>query len=253
MDMNNLSPDILKQILDRLLPILDKKVTVFLTGGLSDPSNIIRSIDSMLATKASLILTDSCKSILSGTVIDKYNNRNLDCCENVLNTVLESNLILVPVLTRNTLVKVAVGIQDGIVTTGLATAIMRNIPMIAVKDNYHPDSEQTNIAAFNQNTAYNKMLLDHEEKLRSYGVKLVDGCEFDTTVKQNLYPWLFNDVAPVAEGKPLDYQIESMIITYQDLAGIPHGAIVALPKQAVVTPLAMDFIQQARLTVRHIK
>lgn len=229
-------------ILRHLMPVLNRNVTVFFSGAASDPAALMDMINGMLLREASVVVSESFGKIapaggLWQNLITDYSRMR--------KAVRDSYLVLVPALTRNTLAKAAVGIQDNLVTNGLSAALMSGIPVIAVKDNYDPDGQRAKKLGLDRNPAYNAMLREHEKRLESFGVRLVDGTEFSCAIKENLYPELFRGGTKKRGTQPPAQKLETQtLITYQDVSGLENGAALTIPGGAVVTPLAREFLSR---------
>lgn len=183
--------DTVKQVAESLLPLFDKHVTVFLTAGSGNAEALLNAVNSMLLTPVSIILSENFMS-MAGTDVPMRCGRLITEYAKMKESVKKSVLAVIPILTRNTLAKISVGVQDNLLTRGIAAALMSGVPVIAVRDYCNPESNYFKKAGYDKNPGYSRMLLEHEQRLVSFGVKMVDEQEFAEAVRASLYPGFFN-------------------------------------------------------------
>jgi hypothetical protein len=263
--LERIKGDLLEQIMNCILPLLNRQATVIFTGGKADAEGLLKIVDGLLATKAKIVVSDSFlamsppefKSAISGRLLADY--------AAMQKHIAGSKLVTVPILSRNTLAKVASGIQDNLAVCGVAGALMRGVPVIAVKDNCDPDGSHFHELGLDKNPAYSEMLRDHERKLTSFGVKLVDSAEFGSALERGLYGDIFSAGAIHADAKPEHLKPEpskpadwlgapaarltDSFITCEDLMKFQPGTTVEVARTAVLTPLAKEYIERGRITV----
>jgi len=250
MTEQTISPDIVRRILHCLLPVLDKRVLVLFTGGAADADALLDTMESLLATRAKIAVSPAFSRLVPEAFLQRIED-GLVRDEAAMRLFLaEAHLTVVPVMTRNTLVKAALGIQDSMVTNAIAATLMRGIPLIAINDNCHPYASHSKEKGYDANPAYNTMLLEYERKLGSLGATVVQGAEFAESVKGALYPGIFArpaaTVSPVAGGWK---HSGGRVVTRADIPVLPEGTVVEFPATAVITPLAMEQIERQKLVV----
>lgn len=249
MENNTIKEDVLRQMIVSLLPLLSKNTLVLFTGGAADAAGLLHTVDSLLATEARIAVSPAFSRIAPKAFLEEIRARRF-FDEGELHQFLRSaTLTVVPVLTRNTLVKAALGIQDTIVTNAIAATLMSGRPLIGVKENFHPYSAHTREKGYDANPAYNALLLDYEQRLRHLGATLVDGFEFLDTMKHTLYPGVFGVPSVKSPPNPAVRRRfgAGSVVTCSDLAGLPDGATVEIVANAVITPLAQEQFRQGRL------
>ncbi|MDR3321610.1 MAG: flavoprotein [Synergistaceae bacterium] len=260
--LERIKEDLMEQIMNCLLPLLSKRATVFFTGGKADPAGLLKIVDGLLSAEAGIVASENFLGMAPQefkTAIDGRLLRNYGAMQK---QIAESSLVVVPILTRNTLAKVAAGIEDNLVTCGLAAALMRGIPAIAVRENCDPLGGHFRDIGLDKNPAYNDMLLGHMRKLASFGVKLVETEEFSPALEGALYGGAFASVSasapapekPLVTGAPTSVptsviKLTDSFITCEDLMSIPAGAGAQVSKAAVLTPLALEFIESRKIAL----
>lgn len=244
-----ISQDILRHILQSLMPILDKRVLVLFTGGSADSGSLLDAMESLLASRAKIAVSPAFARLAPEPFLQRIEDRLVQNEEEMRLFLTDAHLTVVPVLTRNTLVKSALGIQDTVVTNAIAVTLMRGIPLIAINENYHPHSSHSKGKGYSANPGYNAMLLEYERILASLGATLVEGAEFASSVKGALYPGIFTSppkAASVAESWKFS---GGKVVTRADIPALPQGTTVVLPAMSVITPLAMEQIERQKLIV----
>lgn len=274
--LERIKGDLLEQIINCVMPLLDRRATVIFTGGKADAEGLLKIIDGLLTTKAKVVLSDGFLLMAPPEFKASLADRLLTDYSSMQKNIAASNLVVVPILTRNTLAKAAAGIQDSLATCGIAGALMRAIPVIAVKDNCDPTGAHFRDLGIDKNPAYNEMLKGHERALASFGVKLVESGEFARTLENGLYGDIRKAVSvmppesePTAEANGIvrparqaelaqiarnpsigrAVRLTDSFITCEDLMSAPPGAVVEIGGNAVLTPLAKEYIERHGITV----
>lgn len=263
--LERIKGDLLEQIISCITPLLDRQATVIFTGGKADAAGLLKVIDGLLATKAKIVLSEGFAGVMPEFKA-ACQDRLLADYASMQKHIAGSSLVAVPILTRNTLAKAAAGVQDNLATCGIAGALMRAIPVIAVKDSCDPDGSHFRELGIDKNPAYCEMLRDHERKLASFGVKLVDSGEFSVALEAGLYGDIYS-VAATAFAAPAPSEapaarrdipseaisapqpasiirLTDSFITCEDLMSIRPGTNVEIDRNAVLTPLAKEYVER---------
>jgi hypothetical protein len=252
MQQNEFTADILAALY-KLLPILNKRAVVFFTGGAGNPARYLKQVDDLLLTEAPIVISESFGQIAGHDFLKEIDARIAKDAASVKKAVREADLAVVPILTRNTLVKAALGIADTPVTCGLANALMQGKRVLAVRENYHPESAHTQKTGNAKNPAYNLMITQYETILQGFGAVFAESGDFSEALKRLLYPGVFGGEAPVKnepqENRPGQVICEGSLITYTDVQAIPYGGSVAIAQNARLTALAEDYLKLRRIEV----
>jgi hypothetical protein len=254
--------DLLERILSCLAPLLDRRATVIFTGGKADAAGLLKTLDGILTTKAGIVASDNFLSLAPPEFKAAIEDRLLKDYGSMQKHIAASHLVVVPILTRNTLAKAASGIQDNLASCGFAGALMRGIPVIAVRENCDPFGAHFKELGLDKNPAYSNMLKEHERRLVSFGVKMVDACEFQSALETGLYPGVFGAspaaAIPSAPAEPAPQGaagapviLKDSFITCEDLMRIPAGSSLQVAKGAVLTPLAKEYIERRGIAIIH--
>lgn len=249
--------DLLQRIVQALLPVLSKNTLVFFTGGAAagKADEWLEMVDRLLITETKVVVSQAFCQLAHPQFLQRLGTRLLTEEAAMRQFIRTAHLAVVPVFTRNTLVKASLGIQDNLVTNGIAAVLMRGLPLIGVKDNYHPDNSHTREMGYQANPAYNAMLSAYEQQLGRLGATLVDSAEFTPTMERTLYPGVFGKVAQNLKARPQDVPaVENLanqsVITWQELSGIVPGSTVVIKENAIVTPLAQEYSKKWDITLQ---
>lgn len=128
----------------------------------------------------------------------------------------DNDLIILPLLTKNSCAKIAVGIRDNAATYLVSKALLAQKEIIAVYDSCIADSK----------TAYGNQINFNIEKLRSYGIIFVKSNELSDYIMNRR----FKDVYSLKEKK---------IITADDIFDF-HNKRIIISKNSIVTTLAKE-------------
>ncbi len=243
--------EIIRNILKSLLPMMDKKALVLLTGGTADYQEYQKMVDELLLTEAKIAVTEAFKSLASRAIKDRLDSRFILDGETLYGEMNEINIIIIPVLTRNTLAKGAMGIQDNLVSMAIAAGFMKKIPILAVTENCSPNSGHTRETGMNLNESYNRMITGYEERWKEFGAILIGREEFSSRLKKMLYPEI-----PIYSESHLPDQSSSevfFVLTMKDAQGFRPGQRIKVSSQSVITPLAREALNEKNIIVEIIE
>ncbi|SHJ45578.1 flavoprotein [Propionispora hippei] len=252
-----LESDLLQRIVQALLPVLNKNTLIFFTGGAAaaKADEWLKLVDRLLITEAKIVVSPAFGQLAPELFVQRLGARLLTEEAAMRRFIQTAHLGVVPVFTRNTLAKASLGIQDNLVTNGIAAVLMRGLPLIGVKDNYHPDNDHTRELGYQANPAYNAMLLNYEQQLGRLGATLVDSGEFTPVMERTLYPGVFDKTAQSPAAKPQTSRtvknlVSQPVITWQELSDVAPGTTVTVKENAIVTPLAQEYIKKQGITLQ---
>ncbi|WP_462354719.1 flavoprotein [Fusobacterium ulcerans] len=143
-------------------------------------------------------------------VIDKF---EMETGEPLLK---KNDIIILPLLTKNSCAKIAVGIRDNAVTYLISKALLAQKEIVAVYDSCIADNK----------TAYGNQINFNIEKLKSYGIIFVKSSELSDYIlnRRNL------EINSLKEKK---------IITAEDIYDMKNKKII-VSKSTIVTTLARE-------------
>ncbi len=248
--------EIIRNILKSLLPMMDKKALVLLTGGTADYQEYQKMVDELLLTKARIAVTPAFKSLASVDISDRPDSRYIMNGETLYQEIDEINIIIIPVLTRNTLAKGAMGIQDNLVSMAIAAGFMKKIPILAVTENCSPDSGHTREKGMNLNESYNRMIAGYEERWKEFGAILIGREEFSSRLKKFLYPEI-----PIYSESHFPEQTSSeqissevyQVLTLKDVQRFSPGQRIRVSSRSVITPSAREALNETNIIVEIIE
>lgn len=252
MDINELIKVITAEVLKRM----DKKVLLFISGGAVNIKETFTVLNEYKLIKYSAVISNSAKEVIPEIYTKDLNLEILNEKKCIVKAINNSDLILIPVLTRNTLAKTALGIRDNYFTTGISEALIRNKKVVAVKDSCDPECEVLKSMGVTVNNEYNKMLTNYLKTLKSFGVTLINSSqlkevmdnELDLTCKHEKHN-AANAIIEV-KGQEDDVVLKG-VITMSELLPLDRNKEVIIAKDAVITPLAKDYITSERIKIKY--
>lgn len=143
-------------------------------------------------------------------IVDKF---EMEACESLLK---KNDIIILPLLTKSSCAKIAVGIRDNAVTYLISKALLAQKEIVAVYDSCIADNK----------TAYGNQINFNIEKLKSYGIIFVKSSELSDYIlnRRNL------EINSLKEKK---------IITAEDIYDMKNKKII-VSKSTIVTTLARE-------------
>jgi ethanolamine utilization protein len=265
---------LIKPIVTQILSMMNKRVLLFISGGAVNVKDIFNTLSSYKIVHYDIVHTDNSNKVISDEYIKNLNANLIDCKDKMVKAIKEADVILVPVMTRNTLSKCALGISDNLVTLGIAESLMMNKEIIAVKDSFDPSNNVNISLGYSKNPVYNNFISDYEKRLVSFGIKFIDSEELDEILQQKLNLNLnlkINkcdkkncEVEPnnfqKEEKKELNFNVEneknrkvlSGVLTLEDIMVEVDGDKEIHVKQgALITSLAKDYIYNNNIEVKY--
>lgn len=251
-------------VIEVLKKYLKTKILVVVTGGKVNADVSIKELKSLKNEHDfiySLLFTKSAAKIHDVDKISKELEAERVIVDgeediNVKDFLKEFKAVVIAVLTRNTASKVANLFLDNLTTQVIIDALMLGIPVIATKDAADPRLKPWQDMGFiwmgkGLREAYDEIL----NKIEKYGIIL---CEASNLKNNILNTLLFKKIEKKSyredestKDKPVKkVYIDRNIVTREDLA-IYQGEYdeIHIPKNAVITPLAADYIREKLLKI----
>jgi hypothetical protein len=248
--------DLVRDMLQNLLPERNKKMIIFLSGGSVHTEILLKVLADFEHKNYEIVLSENGKMTIPNAAIEALQGKMIQSFFELEKSLSEAEIVLIPVMTRNTLSKVALGIADNLLTTGIARALMMAKEVLAVKDSFDPDHPVNRLEELAHNRVYNDMLKSYEIKLEHFGVKFIPLEEFKsvlsnkmnlgnakTKVEEHLVPAQINHQAAIID----TVKVDSSILTAGDIRKYKHHDVIQIKPTTIVTPLAKDFISSNQM------
>lgn len=253
MEINELIKEITAEILKRL----DKKVLLFISGGAVNIKETFSVLNEYKLIKYFAVISNSAKEVIPEVYTKDLNLEVLSEKRCIVNAIKDSDLILIPVLTRNTLAKTALGIRDNYFTTGISEALMRNKKIIAVKDSCDPECGVLKSMGVTANKEYNKMLTGYLKALECFGVTLINSAQLKDVMDNELN--LSSQKNNILDENVKKCEIKEQscteelngVITMGELLPLKDKKEIIISKDALITPLAKDYIESEKLKIKY--
>ncbi|MCM3691889.1 flavoprotein [Neobacillus niacini] len=258
--------ELVRNMLQNLLPEWNMRVTIFLSGGSVNTEILLKVLADFDHKNYDLVISESGKMSISTDAIKALNGNVINSFSELEKSLEEADFILIPVMTRNTLTKAALGIADNLVTTGIARALMMTKEVWAVKDSFDANHPINRVKGLAYNQAYNDMLKGYETQLEYFGVKFIPLEEFKSALqnkinygygsltKTNVFeahvPVIKNDQSTSSSDM---VKVDSSILTVGDIRKYEHHGVIQIKPSTIVTPLARDFISSKQMKLEIAK
>lgn len=254
--------DLLRPIIAQIINMMNKRVLLFISGGTVNLKNVFEMLASMKMLKYDIVMTVASEKVIPEEYIANLNGKLINCKLELTKAIRENDIILVPMMTRNTLAKCATGFQDNLVTTGIAEALMMNREVIVVKDSFDPQNPKNISLGFSKNQAYNRFVMGYQDTLTSFGVKFIDADNLKSTImektvvkEQKVTTELkleSKNANPVMNKAPISEKILSGVLTTEDIiVAVNSAKEICVKEGALITPLAKDYIYNNKINVKY--
>lgn len=190
---------------------------VIINGGTGNLEQIMLELKKISESyELDIVFSEAGEEIVKKEKFQNFNvidNFDMKTCEPLLK---KNDIIILPLLTKNSCAKIAGGIRDNAVTYLISKALLAQKEILAVYDSCIADNK----------TAYGNQINFNIEKLKSYGIIFVKSSELSDYIlnRRNL------EINSLKEKK---------IITAEDIYDMKNKKII-VSKSAIVTTLARE-------------
>ncbi len=194
-----------------------EKILVVITGSTNNLEQIVLELRKISKNyDLSLVFSEAASNIINENVFSEFHIIKDFSIKNYDEILSKNDIILLPLLTKNTVAKLVVGIRDNAVTNLVSKALLLEKMVIAAYDS----------CIVNNEVPYAKLINSNVEKLKDYGLIFVQAKELaDYMLKKK------------------DLEINSLreknVITAKDLKDLYDKKII-ISKNTVVTTLAKE-------------
>ena len=194
-----------------------EKILVVITGSTNNLEQIVLELRKISKNyDLSLVFSEAASNIINENVFSEFHIIKDFSIKNYDEILSKNDIILLPLLTKNTVAKLVVGIRDNAVTNLVSKALLLEKRVIAAYDS----------CIVNNEVPYAKLINSNVEKLKDYGLIFVQAKE--------LADYMLNKK---------DLEINSLreknVITAKDLKDLYDKKII-ISKNTVVTTLAKE-------------
>ena len=194
-----------------------EKILVVITGSTNNLEQIVLELRKISKNyDLSLVFSEAAKNIIDENIFSEFYIIKDFSIKNYDEILSKNDIILLPLLTKNTVAKLVVGIRDNAVTNLVSKALLLEKRVIAAYDS----------CIVNNEVPYAKLINSNVEKLKDYGLIFVQAKE--------LADYMLNKK---------DLEINSLreknVIAAKDLKDLYNKKII-ISKNTVVTTLAKE-------------
>ena len=194
-----------------------EKILVAITGSTNNLEQIVLELRKISKNyDLSLVFSEAASNIINENVFSEFHIIKDFSIKNYDEILSKNDIILLPLLTKNTVAKLVVGIRDNAVTNLVSKALLLEKRVIAAYDS----------CIVNNEVPYAKLINSNVEKLKDYGLIFVQAKE--------LADYMLNKK---------DLEINSLreknVIVAKDLKDLYDKKII-ISKNTVVTTLAKE-------------
>ena len=201
-----------------------EKILVAITGSTNNLEQIVLELRKISKNyDLSLVFSEAAKNIIDENIFSEFYIIKDFSIKNYDEILSKNDIILLPLLTKNTVAKLVVGIRDNAVTNLVSKALLLEKRVIAAYDS----------CIVNNEVPYAKLINSNVEKLKDYGLIFVQAKE--------LADYMLNKK---------DLEINSLreknVITAKDLKDLYDKKII-ISKNTVVTTLAKERAKENKI------
>ena len=201
-----------------------EKILVVITGSTNNLEQIVLELRKISKNyDLSLVFSEAASNIIDENVFSEFHIIKDFSIKNYDEILSKNDIILLPLLTKNTVAKLVVGIRDNAVTNLVSKALLLEKRVIAAYDSCIVNSE----------VPYAKLINSNVERLKDFGLIFVQAKE--------LADYMLNKK---------DLEINSLreknVITAKDLKDLYDKKII-ISKNTVVTTLAKERAKENKI------
>ena len=201
-----------------------EKILVAITGSTNNLEQIVLELRKISKNyDLSLVFSEAASNIIDENMFSEFHIIKDFSIKNYDEILSKNDIIILPLLTKNTVAKLVVGIRDNAVTNLISKALLLEKRVIAAYDS----------CIVNNEVPYAKLINSNVEKLKDYGLIFVQAKE--------LADYMLNKK---------DLEINSLreknVITAKDLKDLYDKKII-ISKNTVVTTLAKERAKENKI------
>ncbi|MDC7954459.1 flavoprotein [Fusobacterium simiae] len=201
-----------------------EKILAVINGSTNNLEQIVLELKKISKNyDLSLVFSEAATNIIDENIFSEFHIIKDFSIKNYDEILNKNNIILLPLLTKNTVAKLVVGIRDNAVTNLVSKALLLEKKVIAAYDS----------CIVNNEVPYAKLINSNVERLKNYGLIFVQAKE--------LADYMLNKK---------DFEINSLreknVITSNDLKDLYNKKII-ISKNTVVTTLAMERAKENKI------
>lgn len=253
---------IVEEVLRRLRSKMKKALVVFTGGAIGFPEALAQlKLLQENGWEFKVLLSNSAEYVLAPQLIkeklelDKvYLEREVKGLQSFYRGI---NLMIIPTLTLNSAVKIALGVADTLTTNIVSHVIMEGIPILAAKDAcdlHNPTRLRLGMDKTPQ--AYLDKMDGYLSTLEAYGINLVEAKDLFQAAEQQLL-CIFSQQTHKGQPKPRQesQKQQPMVFRKKVLSRLDvieakrSGTSLHVPCTTIVTPLALDAAKEFGVTI----
>ena len=202
----------------------EEKILVAITGSTNNLEQIVLELRKISKNyDLSLVFSEAASNIIDENVFSEFHIIKDFSIKNYDEILSKNDIILLPLLTKNTVAKLVVGIRDNAVTNLVSKALLLEKRVIAAYDS----------CIVNNEVPYAKLINSNVEKLKDYGLIFVQAKE--------LADYMLNK-----KNLEINSLREKNVITAKDLKDLYDKKII-ISKNTVVTTLAKERAKENKI------
>jgi len=265
--LNQISEELIRKIIEKVISALEidkkMKITAVFTGGkikFEEALSQLKKIDNNYNVSWNFIFSDSAKEIHNHNKIRCEFEQKISQKSVQFNTVKENDLLLIPVLTRNTAAKLSAHFLDTSLLDYIFRSLMASVPVVAAYDAADLTGEGWQKLGFNNYSDAIKLENQrHLEKIKSYGIQLTAAdnlAEKSFSILDGDNKKIINKSSPQNTVSSFDKSnnksiyLDSKVITYKDINPLSTDIDkIYLNSNAIITPYAREIAERKGMII----
>lgn len=201
-----------------------EKILVAITGSTNNLEQIVLELRRISQNyDLSLVFSEAAKNIIDENIFSEFHIIKDFSIKNYDEILSKNDIVLLPLLTKNTVAKLVVGIRDNAITNLVSKALLLEKKVIAAYDS----------CIVNNDVPYAKLINSNVEKLKDYGLIFVQAKELA-------------DYMLSKKDLEINSLREKNVIAAKDLKDLYNKKII-ISKNTVVTTLAKERAKENKI------
>lgn len=201
-----------------------EKILVAITGSTNNLEQIVLELRRISQNyDLSLVFSEAAKNIIDENIFSEFHIIKDFSIKNYDEILSKNDIVLLPLLTKNTVAKLVVGIRDNAITNLVSKALLLEKKVIAAYDS----------CIVNNDVPYAKLINSNVEKLKDYGLIFVQAKELA-------------DYMLSKKDLEINSLREKNVIAAKDLKDLYNKKII-ISKNTVVTTLAKEKAKENKI------
>lgn len=241
--------DLIVREVEKRIKIKNNRILVVYSGGAYGFRESVKSIKYIIKEgyEVKVVITESANNVLGAENIKRLLNIDRIYIDgkdnNIMKFIDESELLILPSLTINSVAKIANCISDTYLTRAASNFILKDKKIFASKNSCCPNDKERLYYSMNpSNSFYKKKMIENMDMAEKFGVIFSEA--------KDLHTFFIKNEKKEINNMKNSYFFDKKVITKSDVAKLEKGSTLITKNKSILTDLAKDHIRTNGIDIK---